>query len=648
MMHGEKRNFKRYKCQSPCEIKLDKETFKGTLIDYSEGVSIITENIQQLVPGVKVIIDAPEINMVFDAEIVWIRESEDNRKLGLKRLENFKGSMKEFHLPEILIGYQRSLKTGIFKATSGSIVKKIFIKNGDMIFSASNHEDDRLGALLLKKNWITFEQYRQTSALLKQTGERFGSILVELGYLTSKELSVAVQHQIEEIIISLFTIEEGTFEFSEGSLPSEEVITLRISAANIIYQGIKKINNFEYIEKICPPLEAILNLSSNPINIFQDIAISFPDKKILSLINGRYPLKSILSLSPSSDFETLKTIYAFISIGLVNVKSEDEEPVEFPVEELIAEPAEPITIEFMEKIDEMYSKSETAGYYEFLGIEKGISIDELIDIYYNLSKQFHPDRHFSQPSEDLKMKLTKIFSYATAAFETLSNAEKRKEYDQMMLALDAKASEKEAEETEPGLTHDEHAEELQEEAAHADTVHTTSSYDAVKIKEEQETGELTAGMVNDAVTTHEPDSAVDETIDNQKTAEKEKTEDMEPAAAALEKPGNKEVQMDTDKVASDDVSTGEAEEVRKKSLFSPVAIVVAITLVIASFLIYKNFKKEPQSQTQVITTQSSQLPASQDELMSKVLSETHVQKSSLPAFRDEAMNKVLNELSSQK
>ena len=245
MMHGEKRNFRRYKCNSPCEIKLDKETFKGTLVDYAEGVNVVTENIQQLVPGVKVIIDAPELDLVFDAEIVWIRESDDNRKLGLKRLEKFKGSLREFHLPEILIGYQRSPKTGILEVTSGSIVKKIYIKNGDMIFSASNDEDDRLGALLLKKNWITFEQYRQASALLKQTGERFGNILVELGYLTSKELSVAVQHQIEEIIISLFTVEQGTFEFLECPLPSEEVITLRISAANIIYQGIQNMNNFE-------------------------------------------------------------------------------------------------------------------------------------------------------------------------------------------------------------------------------------------------------------------------------------------------------------------------------------------------------------------------------------------------------------------
>ncbi|MEF9425720.1 MAG: DUF4388 domain-containing protein [Candidatus Mariimomonas ferrooxydans] len=642
MMHGEKRKFRRYKCNSPCEIKLDKETFKGTLVDYAEGVNIVTENIQQLVPGVKVIIDAPEMNMVFDAEIVWIRESDDNRKLGLKRLESFKGSLREFHLPEILIGYQRSPKTGILEVTGGSIVKKIYIKNGDMIFSASNHEDDRLGALLLKKGWITFEQYRQASALLKQTGERFGNILVELGYLTSKELSVAVQHQIEEIIISLFTVEEGTFEFSEGPLPSDEVITLRISAANIIYQGIKKINNFEYIEKICPPLDAVLNLSSNPINIFQDIAVTYPDKKILSLVNGQYPLKTILSLSPSSDFETLKTIHAFLSTGLINVKREDEAPVEFPVEELIGEPVEPITIEFMEKIDEMFNKCETAGYYEFLGIEKGISIDELIDIYYNLSKQFHPDRHFSQPSEDLKMKLIKIFSYATAAFETLSNAEKRKEYDSMMLALDAKASEKEAEETVPGLTRDEHAEELQDEAAHADTVHATSSGDAVK--EEQETDELTAGVVNDAVATHESDSAVDEIIDSQETAEKEKTEDMEPAAAALEKPGDEEAQLDTDKTTTDDVFAEEDEEVRekKKSLFSPVAIVVAIALVIASFLIYKNFKKEPQSQTPVITTEVSQHPAIRDENIS------HVQKSSLPAFRDDAISKVLNESSSQK
>ncbi|MEF9437744.1 MAG: hypothetical protein L0922_02980 [Candidatus Mariimomonas ferrooxydans] len=137
---------------------------------------------------------------------------------------------------------------------------------------------------------------------------------------------------------------------------------------------------------------------------------------------------------------------------------------------------------------------------------------------------------------------------------------------------------------------------------------------------------------------------MDEIIDSQETAEKEKIEDMEPAAAVLEKPGDEEAQLDTDKTTTDDVFAEEDEEVRekKKSLFSPVAIVVAIALVIASFLIYKNFKKEPQSQTPVITTEVSQHPAIRDENIS------HVQKSSLPAFRDDAISKVLNESSSQK
>jgi len=208
-----------------------------------------------------------------------------------------------------------------------------------------------------------------------------------------------------------------------------------------------------------------------------------------------------------------------------------------------------------------------------------------------------------------------------------------------MLALDAKASEKEAEETVPGLTRDEHAEELQDEAAHADTVHATSSYG--EVTEEQETGEQPAGVVNDTVTTHEPDSAVDKVTDIPETLEKEKTDDLEPTAAALEK------QPDTEEITTDDDVFAEEARKKKKSLFSPVAIVIAIALVIASFLIYKNFKKEPQSQAQVITKQSSQLPAFQDELTSKVLSKTRVQKSSLPAFRDEAMDRVLNKLSSQ-
>ena len=68
-------------------------------------------------------------------------------------------------------------------------------------------------------------------------------MLVRLGYLKPQELVWAVRRQVEEIILSLFGFEGSSseVEFKEEPLPSDEVITLKLSAANLIYRGIKRL-----------------------------------------------------------------------------------------------------------------------------------------------------------------------------------------------------------------------------------------------------------------------------------------------------------------------------------------------------------------------------------------------------------------------
>ena len=70
-----------------------------------------------------------------------------------------------------------------------------------------------------------------------------GAILVELGYLQDAELHSCIKAQVEGIILKAFDIEFGTFEFREDKLPSDEPVTLNISAANLIYRGVRRIMN---------------------------------------------------------------------------------------------------------------------------------------------------------------------------------------------------------------------------------------------------------------------------------------------------------------------------------------------------------------------------------------------------------------------
>ncbi|MEK7238462.1 MAG: DUF4388 domain-containing protein, partial [Nitrospirota bacterium] len=441
MTGEEKRSFKRYKSLSRCEIRLDADVHIGTIIDYSaDGACVMIENAPRLLSGAIVGIKFLGSEIEFKGEIIWvIKLSGNDVKIGVKRIDKLSGSLKDFQLTDILIGIQRSTKTGILEIKSGSTVREIFIENGDMIFATSNNEDDRLGEILVKEGKITLEEYNQSSLLLMKTGERLGKILVELGCLTPKELFEVVRHQTEEIILSLFSLQEGRFEFQEKPIPQrEEIITLRISVANIIYHGIKRITNFAHIKQMCPPIDYVLNISPNPMDIFQALTLEDVDKNILSYVNGLYSIKIILLLSPVKDFETLKTICALLSVGLIKIKREDETPIKLPIEYTFGEPEEKAPDEFLGRIEEMYKKCGALGYYEVLGVGKDASSEEIKKAYYKLSKEFHPDKHFYFPAHDIKGKLMKILFYTTEAYETLSHPGKRVEYNVSLSLKDSK------------------------------------------------------------------------------------------------------------------------------------------------------------------------------------------------------------------
>src|SRR4030066_602194 len=522
MAAEEKRSFKRYKSLSRCEIRLDADIRSGTIIDYSaDGACAMIENAPQLLSGTIVDIKFLGSEIEFKGEIIWvIKLSGSDVKIGVKRVDKLNGSLKDFQLADILIGIQRSTKTGILEIKSGSTVKEIFIENGDMIFATSNNEDDRLGEILVKEGKITLEEYNQSSLLLIKTGERLGKILVELGCLTPKELFEAVRHQTEEIILSLFSLEEGRFEFQEKPIPQEEIITLRISVANIIYHGIKRITNFVYIKQMCPPIDYVLNLSPNPMDIFQALTLEGVDKNILSYVNGLYSIKIILLLSPVKDFETLKTICALLSVGLIKIKREDETPIKLPIEYTFGEPEEKAPDEFLGRIEEMYKKCGTLGYYEVLGVGKDASSEGIKKAYYKLSKEFHPDKHFYFPAHDIKGKLMEILSYTTEAYETLSHPGKRVEYNVSLSLKDSRM-----------------AKMTEEKAAAPEEVPTleTVREDEKDIYVEETEQSETPGSVEAAMTESEPGSTEGEITSEIKAIEQEETAEIPERAYEMEK-----------------------------------------------------------------------------------------------------------------
>jgi len=234
-----------------------------------------------------------------------------------------KGNIKNVRLPEIFTYLHRNKKTGTLSVKTPLFTKEVYFIKGDAVFSSSTYEDDRLGEMLVKAGKITMKQYDTSVKLLKKTGKRQGSILVELGYLTPKKLFWGVKYQVREIIYSLFQIEDAEYIFEGGKVPIQEAITLKMSVGDLIYEGVKRIDNWTRIRNEMPNTDTVIQLRSNPVILFQDVELSLKDKKMLSKVNGKRTIKDLSNSSRISSFEAMKILYALWSIGIIEAKKKE-------------------------------------------------------------------------------------------------------------------------------------------------------------------------------------------------------------------------------------------------------------------------------------------------------------------------------------
>lgn len=334
-----------------------------------------------------------------------------------------KGNTGKISLSKILACLNRQRKTGTLLLRTPAFTKKVYLLKGDAIFASSTYEDDRLGEMLIKAGKITMEQYDESVRLLKKTGKRQGAILVELGHITPKDLFWGVKYQVREIIYSMFLLEDAEYEFIEGEIPENEVITLKLSMGNLIYDGVKRIDNWTRIRNELPATDAVLGLSSDPISLFQDVELAPQDRKLLSAIDGIKTVKEIIDSTWMGSFEGMKVLYVLWSIGVIEEKKKAAQKFEETEEtvslEEVLQPVSEDESAFLRKVDEIYLSLERLTPHELLDVDDNSDEETVKKNYYKLTREFHPDRYFSAADPSIKDKLTSIFDALKKAYATL-------------------------------------------------------------------------------------------------------------------------------------------------------------------------------------------------------------------------------------
>jgi hypothetical protein len=225
------------------------------------------------------------------------------------------GSLAARDLAELVLDLHEQRFSGLLVLSNGGIGKSLTLQDGRMVFASSTDLDDRLGELLLRRGRISLRQYVEAGAALAP-GKRLGTVLVEQGVLSPKDLVKAVVEQVQEIIYGAFQWTEGQYRLNAGAT-SAESITLNISTPDLILEGIRRIEAWTRIDRAVGGLHARYERATAYEGTLRAMTLSPEKVTLLMGLDGTRTVEAICQASSLADFEVCRVLWAFRVIGLV-------------------------------------------------------------------------------------------------------------------------------------------------------------------------------------------------------------------------------------------------------------------------------------------------------------------------------------------
>ena len=234
------------------------------------------------------------------------------------------GRLEGLSVPDLIHAICLPRRTGTLTISRAEVSKTIYIKNGQLVFAASNVAEDRLGETLLRDGVIGYTQL-ETAISYMGAGKRLGSILVELGYLAPDKLVRGLLHQVREIILSVFPWEGGAYRFVEEPLPTAEVITLNIATSKLILDGIRRITSWPRIVRSVGYARATYRLTREGRAIADDLDLGTAEKLILASLERPVSVGEICRSVFLANFDVYQYLWAFRILGIIQQVESDPE-----------------------------------------------------------------------------------------------------------------------------------------------------------------------------------------------------------------------------------------------------------------------------------------------------------------------------------
>jgi curved DNA-binding protein CbpA len=309
-----------------------------------------------------------------------------------------------------------------------NIQKYLYFQDGNLVFTKTNQQDELLGEVLYRLGKLSQEAFQNIEEYIEPM-EIIGQVMVKRGLITQEDLLDGLTYQMREVTLNMFPLFNGVFKFQDRDELGLEDVNTKIGIPALIADGIRRMKFDANIEKF---LKA---QTISPKDKGLALQLTEEEKGVLSRIKPDSNSADILRFSGLNPEFYWKSLYLFYCLNLIELSK--EESVFEAQKEPAAKPVGKEQTEKLQDVEDFQQRMSGLSFYQILDVSASASQAEIKKAYFGLARRYHPDLFDRNIDAQQKDMIDEVFDQITKAYHTLSDEDKREEYDKELAEEEA-------------------------------------------------------------------------------------------------------------------------------------------------------------------------------------------------------------------
>jgi septal ring-binding cell division protein DamX len=233
------------------------------------------------------------------------------------------GQIGEIDLIQRLVDLGRERFTGAIRFEQDGIIKIVYFKGGDVLSASTNDRTDAVDEILLRAGKVSKDHVKQALSKRKES-ESLGDALLNLGFITRKELAWGRRIQVIGILRSVRTWDHGQYAIVADYLPKREEGTL-FPLQQILIELYVTEPDRQPFERALDGGSAVLAKTDGFDEAFQRLGLNEEAAEIASKIDGSLTAAEVASSTGKDVFNTYKLLEALRVLGLLKKEVKPDE-----------------------------------------------------------------------------------------------------------------------------------------------------------------------------------------------------------------------------------------------------------------------------------------------------------------------------------